>query len=77
MFLGVLTGIEAPRKVASNKGPMLTKGHYIKRPLQIKGIYTDKGPSRTRSSYRQGPLQVKDPYRRCVILTDKGPLQII
>ena len=80
-FLGAPTGIGAPRvkgpyrKVAPNKGPcsmIQTKG-----PLQ-KGAPTDKEPI-----YRQGVstdkklIQTKDPYRRCVIPTDKGPLHTI
>ena len=53
------------------------RAHAYKGPLQkgalLRGALTDKEPSQTRSSYRQGPLQTKDPYRRCVIPTDKGP----
>ena len=70
-FLGAPKGIGAPRvkgprKVAPNKGPMQTRGSYRQGPLQIKGqgAHTYKGP-----------LQTNDPYRRCVIPTNKGPLQ--
>ena len=47
------------------------------RALQIKGPYTDKGSHGQGAHTDKGPLQTKDPYRRCVIPTDKGHLERI